>query len=71
MKSMFFLHQYFAFVIILLVESFGRVNFSSLTISTWNLSTCFYSLANYPLQPQKRHYNGPVVCKLPHSNCNV
>ena len=50
--------KYFAFVIVLLGESFRRVNFSSLTISCWNLSSLFYTLANHPLQPLNCHYNG-------------
>ena len=42
-------------VIVLHGESFGRVNFSSLTSSSWNL---FSTLANHSLHPQKCHYNG-------------
>ena len=38
-----------------------------MTISSWNLSTCFYTMANHPLQSQKRHYNGlqAVSCVIP------
>ena len=53
-----FRHHHFAFVIVLLGESFWRVNVISLTKSSWNLSSCLYTLVNHPLQPQKCNYNG-------------
>ena len=66
-----FLHQYFAFVIVLLGESFWRVTFSSLTSSSWNLFSCFYTLANHSIATSKMSLQRSVVCKLRHSNCNV
>ena len=65
-----FLHQYFAFVIVLLGESFRHVNFSFLTSSSWNL---FSTLANHSLHPQICHYNGlkDVSWVIPTVMCDV
>ena len=63
-----FRHQYFAFEIMLLGESFWLANFSSLTISSWHLPSCFYTLVNHPLQPQLQC---SVEGMLRHSDCNV
>ena len=63
-----FLHQYFAFVIVLLGESFWRVNLSCLTSSSWNL----FSILTRPFfATSKLSLQRSVACKLHHSDCNV